>query len=322
IIADEGATTTNEDALATTSIEIVSSTISEADVAAESTTIKESIDENTGGEVLGVSSGDDATTTIVAATSTMATSTATSTEIADDIDPADGFLLVRYSLDGANWFNLEQVNRDNWPDFTVSLPITSWEEVENLQISITEVAGTEDRAEVVYFDGAIIEVHFDLPTFLGDVLPDVPVSKTIESLADTLNVFTGNDDQVEVTEESVSEKISVEEPVILTREAKQRCKVLPFTGAVKRGGEVEHTLTLWPSGEAISSALNPGAMPKGLNVRFGADSIGNEMQEVPLYIFADKDARQGSFNVSVLYKESYGDGYVSITSCKFNPVIE
>ncbi|MBI2035115.1 MAG: hypothetical protein HYT12_00325 [Candidatus Liptonbacteria bacterium] len=317
------ATTTVEDIenIATTTIEDEtgsSGTPSKADVATETTsTMEESNNENIGGEVLGVSSGDDATTTLMAATST-----ATSTEIADDINPTEGFLLIRYSLDGTNWFNLEQVNRDNWPDFTVSLPIVSWEEVENLQISITEVLGAEDRAEIVYFDGAVIEVHFDLPTFLGDVLPDVPVTKTIESLADTLDVLTGDDGQAEIIKEADPEKVPAEEPVILTREAKQRCEVKPFSGAVKRGGEAERVLTLWPSGDAIGSALNSGVMPKGLNVRFGADSIGNEIQEVPLYMFADKDARQGSFNVSTLYKESYSDGYISVASCKFNPVIE
>ncbi len=72
----------------------------------------------------------------------------------------DDFLEVFYTTDGQNWQSLGRVNKGNFENFELEIPIISWEELGKLQIN---VAGTftTDASQKVFLDGMRIEAEFE-----------------------------------------------------------------------------------------------------------------------------------------------------------------
>lgn len=75
--------------------------------------------------------------------------------------PDGNFLEVSYSTDGQLWIQLAEVNIENWPNLTVALPITSWADLQNLQIKVQGIPTTQDPVPPVYLDGMVVEAHYD-----------------------------------------------------------------------------------------------------------------------------------------------------------------
>lgn len=82
--------------------------------------------------------------------------------------PDENFLKVSYSVDGESWFEIGKVNMDNWQNFTARLPISQWDEVKNLQISVEGIPTTLNPVPPVYLAGMFIGVNYELPPFFGD----------------------------------------------------------------------------------------------------------------------------------------------------------
>lgn len=69
------------------------------------------------------------------------------------------FIEINYSFDGIRWTSIGRVNRDNWKDFSVDIPVTSWEEVKRLQIMIS-ILPTIDEKPDIYLDSISMRTEY------------------------------------------------------------------------------------------------------------------------------------------------------------------
>lgn len=138
-----------------------------------------------------------------------------------DEGPGD-FLKISYSLDGTSWQDLGTTNEQNLRDFSVVVPIQSWEDLQNLQIRIDSPA-TASGHPGVFLDG--VEVHIEYPTTFGGLVDDQVAAVAgvadaamdfINGLADaTLAALTGEELSENVPEVAVQEAVPAE-PVVRT----------------------------------------------------------------------------------------------------------
>ncbi len=84
--------------------------------------------------------------------------------------PDENFLEISYSVDGATWIEIAKVNKDNWQNFTVTLPIAGWDLLRKLQIQITDIPTTLNPTPKVYLDGMFAEVHYEIPPAFTNVI--------------------------------------------------------------------------------------------------------------------------------------------------------
>lgn len=61
------------------------------------------------------------------------------------------------------WVPLQKVNPQNWNDLTLTLPLTSWKDLQNLEVKIENIPTTLAATPTVYLDGMFVEVHYDVP---------------------------------------------------------------------------------------------------------------------------------------------------------------
>lgn len=110
------------------------------------------------------------------------TSTTTSTEpITETSEPApilppspdENFLAIEYTLDGTTWFELAKANPQNLPQLTLSLPVSSWDDLRNVQVRVRAIETSLNPIPRVLLDGMLIETHFmgDSSLF-GDGTPE------------------------------------------------------------------------------------------------------------------------------------------------------
>ena len=155
-------------------------------------------DDADSGTVLGASTTSMVTTTAASSTSTASTATATSTTTtttASDTDasntaiaaleqpvstPDDNFLDVSYSTDGQTWISVGEVNMNNWQNFTVTLPVSDWTDLQNLQVRVEGIPTTQDSIPPIYLDGMLLEVHYDVASSPIPLLPP-PVPPQVAS---------------------------------------------------------------------------------------------------------------------------------------------
>lgn len=90
-------------------------------------------------------------------------SVSSSTPVVPPPLPDENFLDVSYSTDGQTWISIGKVSDSNWQNFTVTLPVSDWSDLQNLQIRIEGIPTTQDPVPPVYLDGMFVEVHYDLP---------------------------------------------------------------------------------------------------------------------------------------------------------------
>lgn len=83
--------------------------------------------------------------------------------------PSGSVLEVHYSTDGVSWQLAGFVSHDNWQQVAVSLPVTTWDDLAQLQIKIEAVATTDDRP-VVYLDA--VELRVDDSITLAENIGD------------------------------------------------------------------------------------------------------------------------------------------------------
>ena len=83
--------------------------------------------------------------------------------------PDENFLDVSYSTDGQTWISIGKVSTNNWQAFTITLPVTTWDDLQDLQIRVEGIPTTQDPIPPVYLDGMFVEVHYDVPPVI--ILP-------------------------------------------------------------------------------------------------------------------------------------------------------
>jgi len=93
---------------------------------------------------------------------------------ADDI-PDDNFLEISYSIDGENWVELQKTSATNWKNLTLTIPVSSWSDVKNLQFRIKGLPTTQAPLPEIFLDGMLLEVRYD-------VSPDLLLNKEEELL--------------------------------------------------------------------------------------------------------------------------------------------
>lgn len=71
------------------------------------------------------------------------------------------FMDVRYSFDGVRWIEAGRVNRNNWKDFSISIPTSSWDDLHNLQIMVASIPTLENKPPV-YLSGVELRIDNDL----------------------------------------------------------------------------------------------------------------------------------------------------------------
>ncbi len=106
--------------------------------------------------------------------------------------PDENFLKVSYSVDGEAWFEIGKVNMANWQNFTARLPVSRWDELKRLQISVQGIPTTLNPVPPVYLAGMFVEVNYELPPLLANeeadiVAEDLPVF----ALPDVLRTVPG-----------------------------------------------------------------------------------------------------------------------------------
>jgi hypothetical protein len=92
---------------------------------------------------------------------------------------------VSYSLDGVTWTDLGQVSESNWQDYSVVIPVSSWSDINNLQIQLDPIITADPPT--VYLDSMWLEVDYN-QTLLGDLQDGA--STTLGILGDIGNAIT------------------------------------------------------------------------------------------------------------------------------------
>ncbi len=257
--------------------------------------------------------------------------------------PGD-FLAIVYSTDGVTWQPLVNINANDWAAERYPIPITSWDELQHLQVAFVGLGASS--SPTVYLDAAGVEVGYaDAPN--GTIAQNAGVASSTAP-AGTSTVF------------QQPAPSSVPPPVdplgaVFDPTAGQHCSVTPFSNGTGRPGSVSYVLALSPpapasaqagmpassSVSAASSRVTPmsaaapppmpatlpgpplyeaalGSLPDGVTGQItasgarGIDTIG---------LGIGSNARPGSYGIIVVYKELQFDGKILPNFCQFNLVI-
>jgi len=108
------------------------------------------------------------------------TTDSSTTVVTPPVIPDQNFLDVSYSTDGQTWISIGKVSVTNWQEFTVTLPISDWNDLENLQIRVQGLPTTQDPIPPVYLEGMLVEVHYSIPS---PILATTPATNGSSSVA-------------------------------------------------------------------------------------------------------------------------------------------
>lgn len=231
-----------------------------------------------------------------------ASSTAASSTVdleAPEPPPDENFLEVRYSTDGQAWIEIAKVNPNNWEHFTVTLPITTWDDVKRVQLRIEGIPTALAEIPKVYLDGMLMEVHYELPpVFNSSPGPEM---------------FTNQETSViQVPPKPVMK--------IFDPEAKHKCSITPFSQSVKKGGTATYTVILTPSSQNLHFTLETGDLPPGVSAAFTPQSkVGSSTSQ--LVLNASGNAERGSFDVVAIYREIDQNLKILANFCQLNLII-
>ena len=224
--------------------------------------------------------------------------------------PDQNFLQVSYSFDGQEWTPIGKINPDNWPHFTIELPIRSWDELKRLQISLEGIDTSLPKPLVkTYLDGLFLEVHYDLPPVFQNPSPgDVLEPAKVITLSPGVTI--------EIPPKKVPQLVPEPEIVSLTKlpDDSWRLKIRylgPFFGQ-------SLNVFLYPAGTKASrndaqSAFAFAEEPAGPYIDaiqlFQGDFNGNGEAEFdiiapdanPNYGLNTKDMRAGAYNIDIAY---------------------
>ncbi len=70
------------------------------------------------------------------------------------------FLTVSYSLDGVRWTNIGTVGLDNWKGYTVSIPVSTWSDVNNLQIMVNPLPSLDSKPDI-YLESMAVNIDYN-----------------------------------------------------------------------------------------------------------------------------------------------------------------
>jgi hypothetical protein len=207
--------------------------------------------------------------------------------------PDNNFLNVSYSTDGQTWISIGKVNMSNWQQFTVTLPLSDWTDLQNLQVRVDGIPTTQDPIPPIYLDGMFVEVHYNT------VILPVPT------------------DAASSTDATTSANPSSARMTLVNPGAQQACDVQPFSQELPLGGTAAFTVNLHPSINGVSYSLLLGHLPVGISAILGSPS-GPIAATSSLIFQAETSTIPGSLNIVVIYQEHEEDGSVLSNFCQLN----
>lgn len=81
---------------------------------------------------------------------------------AQDAQFGQEFMDVSYSVDGIRWISVGKVGVNNLKNYKVTIPVSSWEELDKIQIMLNVIPTIEEKPDV-YLDGMSLVVDYDRP---------------------------------------------------------------------------------------------------------------------------------------------------------------
>ena len=132
------------------------------------------------------------------------TANAAEKEINQKSSPFD-FLEITYSLDGVRWIALERINRYNWYKLSVSIPVKSWEDLENLQIMVSALPSLETKPNI-YLEAIELEVESNLTVRESTADSVKALTEAASKLADILDI--SRDSALAAVTEALSTSVS------------------------------------------------------------------------------------------------------------------
>lgn len=85
------------------------------------------------------------------------------------VEPAS-FVEVSYSVTGSSWNGLGKVSQGTWGSYSADIPVHSWQDLQNLQLSIAPLPSL-DLQPTIYLDGMTVTVDYDRT--LGEAITDL-----------------------------------------------------------------------------------------------------------------------------------------------------
>jgi hypothetical protein len=130
---------------------------------------------------------------------------------------------VSYSLDGVRWKSLGRVNAGNWKDFTVHIPLSSWEDLQNVQFMVAALPSLSERPPV-YLDG--MELRVDAP---------LSISETASAAASAANDLVDSaTDTITMLGSKIASLFATDTPAAITPETAPSSSPTPALKAKKR----------------------------------------------------------------------------------------
>lgn len=260
----------------------------------------------------GDSAGDEdiATSTLIVSTTTTSTIAITSSTIPLNLitipsssvpvesSGTQDILQVNVSLDGKTWTTLGNIDASNWQDASFVLPVSSWQDLQDLQVSILGFDQSGTLVQSVYLDGMDVVVAYE----------------DADSLQGATTVAAPSAEQLPPS-------LPPPPPKTFDAQAKQTCSVTPYAEAVQAGGSSTFPVSLDPSATPPPPFIvQIGELPTGVSGSVVTSTADPLMPQILLS--ADDDASQGSFNVIVLYQEEDASGTTVSNYCQFNLLVQ
>lgn len=207
-------------------------------------------------------------------------------------EPPAAFLQISYSLDGINWNSLAKIGFDNWQDLELEIPVTNWDDLINLQISI-QTLPTVDLLPDIYLDGMSLEVTYN---FYEEGFIDESVGPEQVNLEPTA-----------ATTFQLLKTRKLNRAVFIDSKAEHNCRMEPFQIDVSQGGIWPAKIILQKNGNSVEE-LEIGSLPDGIDLIFSKNNDyvyypGQEETSVDLTVTKQDGSQNGSFSVPVLYSD-------------------
>mgnify|MGYP007083436234 CR=1 FL=1 len=135
---------------------------------------------------------------------------------AQGLGSPEDFLSVSYSLDGVRWIMVGKTNYNNWHDFSVDIPISSWEDLQKIQVMLN-VLPTVGTKPGIYIDAIGLEIEYDRP--IGEAVSETVedtgalVLDALDTTAEAIVAFFT--EETVVTEEVKPEPVVVKEKKLI-----------------------------------------------------------------------------------------------------------
>jgi hypothetical protein len=78
---------------------------------------------------------------------------------AQSSDNQPNFLEITYSVDGMSWNVLGYVNQSNWENFSADIPVSSWDDIDKIQIQLAPITSLDMPA--IYLDSMYLQIDYD-----------------------------------------------------------------------------------------------------------------------------------------------------------------